>query len=876
MCRWFPPDHEFGYGPCVEQAGCGTADEKTVRASERAGGPVAARLPPGSRVGRYQVLGLIARGGMGEVYAAYHPELDRRIALKMVFGPRDWGLDRQRRLLREAQIIARLNHPNIVTVHDARTVGERVYVAMEFVDGQTIAAWLREGERSWQQIVDAFVSAGRGLAAAHAANVVHRDFKPQNVMIGLDGRVRVMDFGLARPMREQSEVPIVADLIPPVNDFTSTTVGAVVGTPAYMAPEQLSGHPADTRTDQFSFCVAFHEAIYGARPGTATTSGARRAARIPPWLKRVIRRGLDPDPRKRFGSMDELLRAIEHGRNRVRRRLFLLAASGLLLVAAVAGGRATRARQFACTPPHDRLEAVWSTHDVPGTRRAAVHRLFSSSGVSDAETIWNRLARVLDDRVRAWAAMYQDACEATHTRGEQSTEVLDLRMSCLGENLDEMRAYTDRLLAADPGAVGRALATANALTPIQRCADVKSLRLQVPLPTDPAQRTQVERLQQRLNDAEVLAALLYSAKAAQQIEDLLPAARALGYPPVLAQALEKLGATQLRMERLTEGKNSLEEALFVAEAARDDVTAAKAADLLAAEATVRTAYDEAKRWLRFAEAILDRIHARDSLVGAWVLNEWSNVHYDQGDFASAEREARAAVALKERVLGPEHPDVAISMSNLAATFEEVDRWDDALAAVRKVLEIDEKAADVHSMVFGADMILFGEILGHLGRLDEAEAAVERALDIAAAAGAGDSLLVSVALSGLGELLTSSGRAGEAVAVLERAQTIQAKARERNLVRMAVTRAAFARALVASGQKLSFASQLLPAACQTFEQSRYFRRRRELLAWFNTLPGRGKLPPATSCAELHGRFARPLSSPTSTRASAGRRPWPRRG
>ncbi len=215
---------------------------------------------------------------MGEVYAAYHPELDRRIALKIVFGRREWGLDRQRRLLREAQIIARLNHPNIVTVHDAHTIGGRVYVAMEFVDGQTIAAWLHEAERSWQAIVDAFVSAGRGLAAAHAANVVHRDFKPENVMIGRDGRVRVMDFGLARPLRERGRGPLRSRPGPPrLNDLTSTTVGAVVGTPAYMAPEQLDGHPADTRSDQFSFCVAFHEAIYGARP--AQHDGVRRTPR---------------------------------------------------------------------------------------------------------------------------------------------------------------------------------------------------------------------------------------------------------------------------------------------------------------------------------------------------------------------------------------------------------------------------------------------------------------------------------------------------------------------------------------------------------------------------------------------------------------------
>ena len=428
---------------------------------------------------------------MGEVYAAYHPELDRRIALKMVFGPRDWGLDRQRRLLREAQIIARLNHPNIVTVHDARTVGERVYVAMEFVDGQTIAAWLHETERSWQEIVDAFVSAGRGLAAAHAANVVHRDFKPQNVMIGRDGRVRVMDFGLARPLRDEPELEGVPDVTPAPNDLTSTTVGAVVGTPAYMAPEQLRGHPADTRTDQFSFCVAFHEAIYGARPGRrhdlrrpprgagAAVAEAGDPARPGSRSAQAVRFDGRAAPRRRAGQNPRCGGGCPCWRRRA-----------LVLVAAVAAGRATRARQFACTPPPDRLQAVWPTQETPGTRRAAIHRLFSSSGVADAENIWNRLAGVLDDRGRRWASMYQDACEATHIRGEQSAEVLDLRMSCLdGQSRRDAGVHGRAARRRPSAAVGRALATANALTPIQRCADVKGLRLQLPLPSDPAQRT---------------------------------------------------------------------------------------------------------------------------------------------------------------------------------------------------------------------------------------------------------------------------------------------------------------------------------------------------------------------------------------------------
>ena len=151
------------------------------------GRPPASRLPAGSRVGRYQILDRVGRGGMGEVYAAYHPDLDRRIALKVVHESGAAATDRQARLLREARAIARLSHPNVVAVYDAGTVADRVYVAMEFVEGMTIDRWLAAARRSWREILRVFVAAGRGLAAAHAAGLVHRDFKPQNVMIARDG-----------------------------------------------------------------------------------------------------------------------------------------------------------------------------------------------------------------------------------------------------------------------------------------------------------------------------------------------------------------------------------------------------------------------------------------------------------------------------------------------------------------------------------------------------------------------------------------------------------------------------------------------------------------------------------------------------------------
>src|SRR5262245_35351552 len=419
-------------------------------------------LPVGSSVERYQILDVIGRGGMGEVYAAYHPDLERRIALKIVHEAGARGEGRRARLLREARAIARLSHPNVVTVYDAGTFGDRVYVAMELVDGMTADAWLTAVERTWREILDVFISAGRGLAAAHAAGIVHRDFKPQNIMIGKDGSVRVMDFGLARLVGEDGGriTPSAAagdnDALP----STVTKTGARLGTPAYMAPEQYRGERADARADQFSFCVSLHEALHGVRPrlphlderagarAMATVAEAPSSARHaggPAWLRAVVRRGLSQEAHRRFPSMDDLLRALERGRTRVRRRT-LMASTAITGAALIAGAwHLAHARRFECKAPPERLAGVWSADAAPNSRRAAVYKALLASGRGEAPAIWKQLSAALDEHVAKWQLMYQETCEATRVRGDQSEAVLDLRMRCLADNLDRVRSEERRV-----------------------------------------------------------------------------------------------------------------------------------------------------------------------------------------------------------------------------------------------------------------------------------------------------------------------------------------------------------------------------------------------------------------------------------------------
>src|SRR5581483_8059691 len=334
-------------------------------------------LARGTQIGRYVVLDRVGQGGMGSVYAAFDPELDRRVALKLLRAD-DQSEEGKQRLLREAQAMARLSHPNVVAVHDVGVHGGSVFIAMEFVPGSTLKDWMGNQKHTWREVVKAFAEAGKGLAAAHAAHLVHRDFKPANVLIGEDGRVRVTDFGLARGDGPNLPDPKIAPTFSDSGSHHSlsdplTQVGSVVGTVGYMSPEQILSQTLDPRSDQFSFCVCLWEGLYGKRPFLGETPQAitrrvlegklpevPRGTGVPARLHAALVKGLQTNPNLRFPSMDALIHELQRDPAQTVRQAAPLVAAAVLLLGGVVGFQLKQARAaHACGAVSQSLAGVW-------------------------------------------------------------------------------------------------------------------------------------------------------------------------------------------------------------------------------------------------------------------------------------------------------------------------------------------------------------------------------------------------------------------------------------------------------------------------------------------------------------------------------------
>ncbi|HSP77080.1 MAG TPA: serine/threonine-protein kinase, partial [Myxococcaceae bacterium] len=492
----------------------------------------ASTLAPGCTVaGRYTVLEWLGQGGMGVVLAAYDARLDRRVALKLLRYREDEestggsaSNSLEARLVREAQAMARLSHPHVVAVYDAGTLEDgSLFIAMEYVEGQTLRQWCAQRARPWREVLGAYLSAGRGLAAAHAAGLIHRDFKPDNVLVGQDGRVRVTDFGLARvgsDTPEQSPVPEEQSPHPlPSGPWSSgsarTVAGSLLGTPGYMALEQLQRRPADARSDLFAFCASLYEALYGHLPFSGDSLGelARAqqeervvppppASEVPAWVARVVLQGLRADPSQRPASMETLLAALEDDPEAKRKARLRTAAlvGGVTVLAGLAAWGLVRQQGPGCGDMESRLAGVW---DAPVKER--VRKALEDTGLPYARDTAERVSAVLDGYASAWVRQRTEVCEVGRGGAARPGSLALLQEYCLERRRSQLRALTE-LLARGPDRelVDRAVQAAQSLPPLAYCADARALTAAVPPPEEPAVRARVESLQERVDRLQAL------------------------------------------------------------------------------------------------------------------------------------------------------------------------------------------------------------------------------------------------------------------------------------------------------------------------------------------------------------------------------------
>ncbi|MDC0671888.1 serine/threonine-protein kinase [Nannocystis radixulma] len=748
------------------------------------------------RLGRYLVLERLGAGGMGVVYAAFDPDLERKVAIKLIRGRADDAA--RARLQREAQAMAKLSHPAVVAVFDVGEYQGQLFVAMEFVRGETVAAWIRRSKRSWREVLAVFLAAGRGLAAAHDAGLVHRDFKPDNVLLDPDGRPKVTDFGLARAVgpgeahlghhetdgdqaSEDRSVPVAAlepalvlageHALSGALSLPLTRLGAVMGTPAYMAAEQHRGLVADARTDQYAFCVSLFEALHGELPfagsnlfelaGNVVAGRLREPTsgrRVPAFVQRALVRGLSPEPGRRWPDMHALLRALDRDPARTLRRL---AGGGLLLALGAGAAVVATAAPDKCTGAAERLAGAWDE-----ARADAVAAALRATGAPWADETWSIVRGGLDRYARTWSIIHEQTC-MSHQRGEASGELLDLQMACLDERRDDLAAFVDVLAEADAGVAEQAVLTLAALPRVERCTDVLALRTGIPAPAADEEQ-EVAAIRGRLARARAELAAGRYPRAFELAHAAEADARRLGYRPLVAEAALRLGAVRQADGKADLAEAALDEAWAAALATRHDEVAAEAAiEQVAVVGRELARKDDGQRWAVTAGALVDR-RGRDDDLAARLQVHLGNMYIRTGAIDQAVSALRRALVLYTAELGDSHPYVAAARTALGDALRRQGRFADAAAEHQRALR-DTVAVygPAHPQVAVARNNL-GVAYGWLGRHDDAIVEYRAAIAVREQALGGDHPRVASARNNLATALLEQGRLDEAEAELQRA------------------------------------------------------------------------------------------------------------
>ena len=787
--------------------------------------------PEPTRIGRFVIVRKIGAGGMGVVYSAYDEELDRKVAIKLLHAERA-GSQGRARILREAQALARISHPNIVHVYEVGEFEGQVFMAMEFVEGETLDAWARRGKRSWREILAAYVQAGQGLAAAHETGLIHRDVKPENILMSGRGRVIILDFGLARLHDEgrttaeglagagASASLELALASPDAIARTLTENGTVMGTPAYMSPEQCSGLPLDARSDLFSFCVALYEGLYGERPfgGRSLSSllgailsgevrEAPRGTKVPAWLRRVLLRGLAVKPDERWPSMTALLEALADDPSRARFRWLGAAAVAGSLAMGVAGAWQPWAQGGVCRGGAERIASVWGD-----AKKAEVRAAIERTGLVYAEKGIDQAHAVLDAYAARWVSMYGAACEA-HQRGEHSDELYDREVACLDSRLLEFGALVDVLASADEGVAARLGEIVGKLEPLAVCGDTDLLRERYAPPAE-HQVAAVKQIQRQLIDIRTKAEAGRAFDVREEAKAAVRAARQLGYRPLVADALHHQGLVHYFLGETKEAEPVFLEAFMTADAVRHDELAAQAGAMLVFVVGYHDArHQEGLIRAEHVQAVIERLgrnsHAQAKLENAlgaiyygMARYEESRRHYEgglaiaraldggqagatrfvlhsnlaevcelQGDVACMESNYQQAIDLVRGAFGPEHPKQSHALFMMAKVRVDQRRYDEAEALMLQGLEVVRAAFGEHHPRYGMALWQVGKTLLWAGRPGRARDYLARALAVAETTFGerhSDTLWMLVVYS---EALIENGATDEALSIAARAVDI---------------------------------------------------------------------------------------------------------
>jgi len=769
-------------------------------------------LGAGARVGRLLVLRKLADGGIGSVALAYDPELDRRVALK-ILRPEVWnlvGTEARERLQREAMVMARLAHPNIVTVYDVGTWCDQAYIAMEYVDGPTLLEWTESAPRSWREVLEVLLAAGRGIAAAHASGIIHRDVKPPNVLLGQDGRVRVTDFGVAALIDEMRGAAGAEELIS--------------GTPGYMSPEQMEGRPTDERSDQFGFCVTVWEALSGQRPfqgntlpsiwnAVCTRAIAEPApARVPAAIRRVLLRGMAPEPAQRYASMDELLSALA-APARHRRRAIAAAGLAIGLAAAVGvGALAGHSDSSApCSGAAEHVHRIWD----PG-RRGAVEDVFLSAGLRDPVASFDRFARALDERSDSWIDERTRACRATRVLGEQSEAVLEARMDCLD---DQLRSLDSLVAAVSGGQVStfEALDAVHALPEAGACSAAAARARGTPasFAGDAAAEKRAAEVDKALARARVAISMVDLDTARDATADAEQAVADLPDEVRRARVLFERGRTAEVADEFDEATRAFTSAAkTAARAGADRVLADTAVHMVFVLGVDQQKDAEAAPWEASAELLLSRGVGDDALRasleearGKMAYNakqmDAARAHAERalelyrrasggrgparlgalrleatvldagGDHEGAHALYQEALALAESAYGPDHPQVASALTLLARWNTDSGDFAAARTGFERALSIRERALGREHPLVAESLGDLGIVLDELGDAAGAEVNLRRWLAVEEKTDP-DGQNMAAPLVNLGVVLRKGGRHDEARPLFERALRVYEK------------------------------------------------------------------------------------------------------